>query len=153
MKKLLVIVFVCFLLVGCSFGKNETETNSTSNQTKKDVKIEDVLTCSLYTENTVNFTTEMSFQFKDDKPYELGVKYTYDLSPYTEEQRQAFATSKMCEMESMSTTLGIRDCHESLEGTNYIVYGYADKLLAQARGTLKQLQASYVKQGWTCVTE
>ncbi len=148
MKKLLVLVLVCFLLVGC--GKKTVESNSTTNESKKEVASPSVLTCSIYTENTVNFTTEMSFKFKNDLPTELGVRYIYDLKTLTEEQRQAFATSKMCEMESITSKLGMRDCHENLEGEEYIVYGFADKLLSQTQGSLKQLQAVYIQQGWTC---
>ena len=155
MKKLLCLLLCCFLLVGC--GKTKETTNATKNETKNETKEEtkksQILSCSKDIENDINFNTEMTYYFESDKLVNLGIKYVYDLSSYTDEQRQVFAGSKMCENESITERLGMRDCKEELSGSNYIVTGYADKLLQQTSGTLKALQAYHVGDGWTCTTK
>ena len=71
MKKLLVVLFVCFLLVGCTnpFAKKEenvTPSNTTQTQTepeKKDTR--SVMSCSTETEASgITFLTEMTFYFE-----------------------------------------------------------------------------------------
>lgn len=146
MKKLLalLVVFGCFLLVGCKQVDEIKE--KIDDVTGKKV----VLTCSLNTASTVNFVTEMSYYFEKDKLVDLGVKYIYDLSAYTQTQREAFASASMCQTESVQTKLGMRDCKEELQGANYVVEGYADKLRDQSTGTADTLEAEYTKQGWAC---
>ena len=147
MKKLFIILLLsCFLLVGC--GKTES-----NNQTKTDTKKEEVLVCSKKIENTVDFITEMSYYFENDKIVRLGIKYVYDLSPYTEEQRNAFGTSKMCETESIKDTLGMVNCQEALNGTDYIVTGDSENLLKKATGSLEANKKSYIADGWDCTVK
>ena len=94
MKKFLIILLVCFLLVGCVPDKNESN-ESTKNETVKPVKNESVLICSKKaTASSIDFITEMSYLFEGDKLEKLGVRYTYDLSPYTDEQMEIFKTFK-----------------------------------------------------------
>ena len=98
MKKVFVLLLVCFLLVGC--GKNNSNQSTPSNDvTKKDV----ILTCTKRTSATLDFDTEMTYYFENIKIVKLGVKYSYDLSSYTEEQRKNFAGSNMCETDSIKT--------------------------------------------------
>lgn len=143
MKKtfLLGLLVVLFILGGCGTSTNKEEES-------KDT----ILICSKSTKNTIDFITEMTFYYEKDKTKEIKVKYTYDLSSYTEEQRTTFAASNICESDSFKNSLGIRDCKEELSGSDYIVTGYADKLVSQAVGTLKLSKESYEKEGWTCTS-
>ncbi len=165
MKKVLGLLLVCFLLVGCGVVDSakekikekieETTEETTKGNTEEvtsDEKVatEKVLTCSNYTENTVNFTTEMSYYFKGDELEKLGIKYTYDLSSYTDTQREAFAAAKMCDTDAIKTTLGMEDCTEGLSGTNYIVKGTSEKMRSQSMGTLDIVKYSYESENWTC---
>ena len=153
MKKLLIVLLVCFLLVGCGTAKGE-KNESVKNETVAPVKKESVLVCSKKsTASSIDFITEMSYLYEGDELVKLGVRYVYDLSQYTDEQRQAFANYKMCETEGAKDTLGLTDCQEKLEGTNYIVSGISEKFRQQSTGTLKEVHASYVKDGWECTTE
>ena len=141
MKKVLgvVLVLVCLLLAGC--GTKETAA--------KDA----VLSCSKLTENTVDFVTEMVYYYSSGKIVKLGVNYEYDLSKYTDEQRQLFASAKMCETDAIKTQLGMVGCTEQLFGDKYLVSGFSEKLLEQAVGSLDVVKASYESQGWTCTTK
>ncbi len=161
MKKIvLVFLFLsCFLLVGCSsfdFLKNQTQTDTENKQgetttpKKEETKKNTIVSCSLKTEGSIDFITEMAYFFENDKIVKLGVKYTYDLSKYTAEQRNAFASSKMCETDAIKNTLGMVDCQEELVNTDYIVKGYSEKLLQTAVGTPSIVKSSYTSQGWTC---
>ena len=152
MKKYFVLLLVCFLLVGCGPTKNE-KNETTKNETVKETKKVSVLVCSMKSTSSLDYITEMSYLFDGDELVKLGVRYTYDLSPYTEEQRQGFASAKMCETDSAKDTLGLEDCQEKLEGTNYIVSGNSEKLRQKSVGTLKELQVYHINQGWTCTTE
>ena len=145
MKKVLLVLLGCFLLVGCT---NSLINNS--NQTQEQKVKKSTLVCSLLTKADLDFVTEMSYYFENDKITKVGVKYTYDLSPYSEEQRNVMAGSKMCDTESFKTSLGMEDCKEELSGTNYIVGGYAQKLLEKTKGTQEFIKKSNEKDGWTC---
>ena len=147
-KGVLVLVLCCFLLVGC--GKTTPTKNETNNKPKEDTKKTSLLVCSMDTKHTVNFNTEMAFSFENDVPVKLGVRYSYDLSSYTEEQRNAFAKAKMCETDSIKNTLEMTDCQEGLVGTDYIVKGYSEKMLRQAMASPSVLKSTYETQGWTC---
>ena len=150
---------ICLLLVGCNkaeTGDNNTEENKTVTENKTTEVTDNetgVLICSKSTKSTVEFVTEMQYNFENGKLTKLGVKYTYDLSGYTDEQRKAFNDSKMCETEAIKTTLGMIDCKEELSGTNYIVSGYTDKLRDQSTGGIKENKASYEQEGWTCTVK
>ena len=149
------LLLVCFLLVGCGVKKTNTETNTNTNtNTQTEVK-KQILICSLLTkQDTVNFTTEMAYYFENDKAVKLGVKYTYDLSKYTQTQRDAWATVKMCELDTITDDLGMTECQEALVGTDYLVKGYSAKLLAQSSGaTLSQGKKQLEDAGWTCIVQ
>ena len=148
MKKVFGIFMLlsCLLLVGC--GKAETNTQTPEKQVEEDKN--KVLVCTMFTENTVNFDTEMSYYYEGDTLTKLGVKYIYDLSGYNDEQRQAFAGSKMCEMDAVTNTLGMVDCKEELVGTDYILEGSAEKLLTQVSGTLTEVKAAAETENWKC---
>lgn len=151
MKKLygLFLVLACFLLVGCG-DKKTSVTDFTGEEVKqKDV----VLVCSKDSEDPIHFTTEMTFYFEKDMTSKLGIRYIYDLSSYTDAQRQAFASAVLCDTPEFETSLGMKECKEGLEGTNYVVSGYAEKLLAQSRGTSAYVQKSLESDSWTCVTK
>ena len=150
MKKLLLAILVgCFLLTGCSFTTAKNDEKEAENKVEE--KVEDTLVCSKNTESTVNFVTEMSYRFKNDKAEELVVKYSYDLSSYNDAQKAVF--KNMCETDAMKNTLGMVDCEEELVGDNYIVKGKATKLLETTVGSLKANKASFAAQGWTCYTK
>ncbi len=153
MKKLLLTILVgCFLLTGCSFTTSKNDEQKSENKVEgKTEKTEETLVCSKNTESTVNFVTEMSYRFKNDKAEELVVKYSYDLSSYNAEQKTVF--KNMCETDAMKNTLGMVDCEEELVGDNYIVKGKATKLLETTVGSLKANKASFAAQGWTCYTK
>ena len=149
MKKFgLVFLLVCFLLVGC--GKTETTKEETN---KTEAKKNAVLTCSTFTEGDLDFTTYMTFYLENDKTTKLGVKYVYDLSKYTEDQRTAMKNANMCEMDEMKTQLGMVDCKAEISGTDLVVEGFAEKLLEKVVGTASELKESYEKAGWTCTLE
>ncbi len=164
MKKLLsaFLVIGCLLLVGCD--KNifkslpiEKETNITP-ETKNETKVEEkntkqVLSCNKDTAGTVNFNTEMTYYYENDEPIQLAIKYTYDLSSYTEEKRQSFAAAKLCETDAIKNDLGMIACKEQLSGTNYIVEGYAVKLLEKSKGSLRAMKASFENQALTCTVK
>ena len=139
-----IVLVCCFLLVGCN--------KSTNNEPKEEVKKTAILTCAKDSEDPIHFTTEMIYYFENDAITNLGVRYTYDLSKYNEEQRKAFADSKLCETDSVKNDLGMTECQEELAGTNYIVNGFATKLLAQSKGTFEQTKTSYEHGGWTCTS-
>lgn len=157
MKKLLVVLFVCFLLVGCTnpFAKKEenvTPSNTTQTQTepeKKDTR--SVMSCSTETEASgITFLTEMTFYFENEKAVKLGLKYVYYLSGYTAEQRNAFASANMCETDAIKNTVGMSECKEELVGTDYVVTGFADNLLKKVIGGPSLIKTAYEQQGWTC---
>lgn len=147
-KGLLVLVLCSFLLVGC--GKTTPSKSETNTKPKEDTKKSTLLVCTLDTKHTVNFNTEMAFSFENDVPVKLGIRYQYDLSSYTEEQRKAFASAKMCETDSIKNTLEMIDCQEGLVGTDYIVKGYSEKMLRQTMASPSVLKSTYEAQGWTC---
>lgn len=159
MKKVLCLLLVCILLAGCgsiNININDDGKEETGKQTEKVTTPtinKSILVCSKMTESNVNFSTEMAYYFENDKVVKLGVKYVYDLSSYTQDQRNAWATVKMCEMEAMEEQLGMADCQEALDGTNYVVKGYANKLLEQATGSQSYLKSTFESQGWTCVVK
>ena len=133
MKKVFVLCLfcACMLLTGC--------------------KKEKVLSCSKETDSPLHFTTEMSYHYEDEKLVKLGVKYTYDLSSYNETQRKAFSDAKLCENEAIKNQLGMNDCKEELKGTDYLVYGTAEKLVkAQENLTLETIETSLKADNWTC---
>ena len=149
MKKIgLVLLLVCFLLVGC--GKTET---TKKDENKTETKKNAVLTCSTFTKGDLDFTTYMTFYLENDKTTKLGVKYVYDLSKYTEDQRTAMKNANMCEMDEMKTQLGMVDCKAEISGTDLVVEGFAEKLLEKVIGTASELKKSYEDAGWTCTLE
>ena len=83
MKKILIVFLFlcCFVLVGCDKGTKVNEKGET-------VRTSGILNCSKSTEKPVHFVTEMIYKFKNDKIVDLGVKYTYDLSTYTEAKKR-----------------------------------------------------------------
>lgn len=154
MKKVILLCLSLFLLVGCGIQKTADNGNATKgNGSIPDNKKESVLICNIDTKNTIDFNTEMTFYFDNDKAVKLGVKYTYDLSSYTDQQREVFATAKMCDNTSVTDSLGMVDCKEELVGTNYIVTGYAQKLLSRAIGTLSDMKKAYTNEGWKCISK
>ena len=56
-------------------------------------------------------------------------------------------------MDVISSTLGMTDCKEGLQGTDYIVEGFSEKQVSQTSGTLEKVQESLTKAGWTCAEE
>ncbi len=147
MKKILLCLFACLLLVGCGKTQNQKQEEQ---QVEEPKVTNSVLVCSKGTEGSVNFNTDMSLYFENDTLVKLGVKYVYDLSEYNEEQRKAFASANLCSTDSIKDTLGMNDCKEQLQGTNYIVEGSAPKLLEQSKGKLTEVKTSFEKQGWIC---
>ncbi len=145
MKKIgFVLLIVCFLLVGC--GKKET-TNET---VKEDTKTDQTLICSTFTEGDLDFTTYMTFTFENDKATSTYVKYVYDLSNYTEEQRKRMADFNMCSFDDIQTKLGMKDCKEELSGAEYIVEGHAEELIKQVVGGPQLVKKAYDGAGWSC---
>ena len=157
MKKIMVLCLLlcCFFLAGCgdiiindsNKTNNKAETKK-ENQEPKTTKA--VLACTSDTKSSVNFNTVMTYYYENDKIVRLTVKYTYDLTSYTSEQRKAFAGSKMCEQEYLIEQLGMKDCKEELSGSSYIVEGDAEKLLKQATTPLDLTKSSFESQGWKC---
>ena len=144
MKKFLGLLFVCFLLAGCGI------VDSAKEKIEKELKKEVILVCSKNTESTVNFVTDMSYYFENDKTVKLGIKYTYDLSAYSEEQRKSFSGAGMCATEAIKTDLGMTDCKEELSGSDYIVEGFSTKLLAQSKDSYSTTKKALESDGWTC---
>ena len=154
MKKLFIILLCIFLLVGC--GKKETTDNKEENQVNDNTstKTEATLICSMVSDDPIHFTTEMIYSFENDSLVTLGVRYTYDLSGYTEAQRKTFANSGLCATDAIKDTLGMEDCKEELVGTNYIVNGTASKLYETSKlATYSATKSSYVSSGWTCTEQ
>ena len=152
---LLCLLGMSFLLDGCDlFGAKEDKKEEETTTPEETKSTEVVLRCSKTTkEDDVNFVTTMSYYFKDDKIVNLGVKYNYDLSIYDADTRALFSSSKMCDTEELKTQLGMVDCKEQLSGNNYIVEGYAKKLLEDAEGTFEQVKQVFDSDGWSCTTE
>ena len=153
MKKVLGLCLLCvsFLLVGC--GKTtpaKSQEQKVEETVEKSTSGNSLLVCSKYSAGSVNFTTEMSYHYENDKAVKLGIRYNYDLSSYTEEQRKAFANAGMCETDAIKETLAMIDCKEELSGTDYIVEGYSEKLLGQSSGSLSLVKQTLESQGWTC---
>ena len=153
MKKIFGLLLLCvyFLLVGC--GKKNSSNEENNNKPNEDVKKDVVLVCSHNTEGQINFITEMSYYFENDKAVKLGIKYYYDLSNYNDAQKQSFASAKMCETDAMKTTVEMIDCKEELQGNQYIVEGFSEKLLGQTTSSYSATKSSYESGGWTCVTK
>ena len=150
MKKIC-FLFVCLVLVGC--GSKKTENNPSSGQVEDNTSKSAKLICSKYSEETVNFTTEMTYYYENDEVVNLGIKYVYDLSEYTDTQREVFKNSDMCKMDEIQNTLGMSDCKEELSGTDYIVQGSATKLISQSKGTLNLTKKTLENSGWTCIVQ
>ena len=104
MKKYLVILLCCFMLVGCGKKIIDDKPEPKVEETKKN----EVLTCKKgATASSIPFVTEMSYYYENGKVVKLGVMYVYDLSSYNDTQRKAFATANMCDMDSMEDSLGM----------------------------------------------
>jgi len=173
MKKILLVISCCALLFGCnknvleSNNSNDDNQNNTTekepvNTTKDDnqnnttekepvnTTKDGTLICRKDTTASVTFETEMNYTFKNDKIDSVKVKYTYDLSSYTKDQRKAFASAELCKTDSVKTTLGMNDCSERLDGTNYIVSGTAEKLKSMVYGNLELNKSSLESDKWIC---
>ena len=122
MKKIL--FFVCFIVLIAGCGKKEVINNVSckkyrvGNNTNKTTESR-ILICEKSVESTVNFKTKMSYYFTDNTIEKVDIKYEYDLSGYTEDQRKQFANNKICETDSIKEELDMKNCTEGLNGTIY----------------------------------
>ena len=146
MKKGLLILFIMFLMVGCGIKKENKGNNNTNKTTESRILI-----CEKSVESTVNFKTKMSYYFTDNTIEKVDIKYEYDLSGYTEDQRKQFANNKICETDSIKEELDMKNCTEGLNGTLYVVSGTSTKIVSStSKYSIDQGKKELEEDGWTC---